>query len=74
MDFKNPQQVMDEVTRIAGISNNAVAAHAAEDNLYYGIILAIANGAAENAQTMCQKAIKSQNVKFVRSYHAKTEE
>lgn len=67
MNPRKPQDVMDEVMRIQGISD-PVAAHAAEDNLYYSIILTIANGQGEDYQNMCKQAIKSQNIKFDRGY------
>lgn len=67
MNPRKPQDVMNEVERIKTITN-PVAAHAAEDNLYYSILLTIANGQGENYQNMCKQAIKSQNIKFVRGF------
>lgn len=67
MTPRKPADVQKEVDRIKTISD-PVAAHAAEDNLYYSVLLAIANGQGEDYQNMCKYAIKSQNIKFTRGY------
>ncbi len=66
--MRKPSDVMDAVEGIRLIQADPVAAHAAEDNLYYQVLLAIANGQAEQIQTMCKLALKSQNVKFRRGF------
>lgn len=67
MNPKKPIDVQNEVMRLQTITD-PIAAHAAEDNLYYSILLTIANGEGENYQNMCKQAIKSQNIKFIRGY------
>lgn len=68
--MRRPSEVMDALEGIRLLQNDPVAAHAAEDNLYYSILLSIANGTAESAQTMCKLALKSQNVKFRRGFRS----
>lgn len=67
MNPRKPQDVMNEVDKIKSIAD-PVAAHAAEDNLYYAVLLTIANGQGEDYQNMARQAIKSQNIKFDRGY------
>lgn len=67
MNPRKPQDIMNEVGRIQSIKD-PVAAHAAEDNLYYSVLLCIANGQGEDYQNMAKQAIKSQNIKFDRGY------
>lgn len=69
MNPRTPNDVMKRVGEIQNLQQNPVAAHAAEDNLYYQILLSIANGEAEDHQNMCKQAIKSQNIKFARNFH-----
>lgn len=71
--MRKPSEVQDALEGIRLLQDDPVAAHAAEDNLYYQVLLAIANGEAENAQTMCKMALKSQNVKFRRGYRTDEE-
>lgn len=72
--MRKPQDVQEAVENIKRLMNNPVAAHAAEDNLYYAILLAIANGEAEAIQKMCKLAIKTQSIQFKRSYHDKDQQ
>lgn len=66
--MRKPSDVMDAIEGIRLLQNDPVAAHAAEDNLYYQLIQSIANGTMEQLQTACKIALKSQNVKFRRGY------
>jgi hypothetical protein len=68
--MRKPSDVMDAVEGIRLLQADPVAAHAAEDNLYYQLINSIANGTMEQLQTACKIALKSQNVKFRRSFQS----
>lgn len=60
------KEVVRRVGEIAGYAKDDETAHGAEDELYEGILKAIANGTAEDPKAMAKEALATQKIDFSR--------
>jgi hypothetical protein len=59
------EQIQEEILLLENIKTDDEAAHAIEDDLYFKVLTAIANG-AENAAELAFEALRASEINFAR--------